>query len=149
MGMVRFKGIGDLEIPFDNVPKTTVVNRRKQEEDVYIGRGSIWGNPYTHLPIAGTQAAFQVSTRKEALDKYLEYILQRPDLLAKLDELRGKRLGCYCVPKPCHGDILVRLIGALDLMKKVYKVEIDFTKAQPLADIKQLLTSKFIQSEKQ
>ena len=32
------------------VPKTSstrVVNKYKEPFDVYIGRGSIWGNPYT------------------------------------------------------------------------------------------------------
>ena len=27
-----------------------------------------------------------------------------------LGELRGKILGCWCKPKPCHGDILVKLV---------------------------------------
>ena len=27
-----------------------------------------------------------------------------------LDPLRGKRLGCYCAPAKCHGDVLVELL---------------------------------------
>lgn len=28
-----------------------------------------------------------------------------------IDELRGKVLGCFCKPHPCHGDVLVELLG--------------------------------------
>jgi hypothetical protein len=32
-----------------------------------------------------------------------------PDLLARLPELRGKVLGCWCHPEQCHGDTLAEL----------------------------------------
>jgi len=31
----------------------------------------------------------------------------RADLLARLGELRGKALGCWCAPEPCHADVLI------------------------------------------
>jgi hypothetical protein len=34
------------------------------------------------------------------------YLPHKPSLLAKLPELRGKALGCWCAPEPCHGDVL-------------------------------------------
>ena len=77
------------------------MNRRKEAFDVYIGRGSIWGNPFKIGPDG---------TRKEVIEKYREYILNNPELMAKLPELKGKVLGCYCKPKACHGDVLVELI---------------------------------------
>jgi hypothetical protein len=34
----------------------------------------------------------------------------RPELIERARrELKGKRLGCYCAPKPCHGDVLARV----------------------------------------
>jgi hypothetical protein len=90
---------------------TTVVNCQFDEYDIYCGRGSKWGNPYTHIKDKQTKAIFIVKTRKEAIEKYREYILNRPDLLQDLIELKDKRLGCYCKPKhSCHCDILVELI---------------------------------------
>lgn len=80
--------------------KTTVVNTRVERCDVYIGRGSPWGNPY-HINRDGT--------REEVIAKFSEYIVTRPDLMARLGELRGKRLGCYCAPQACHGDVLAEL----------------------------------------
>jgi len=81
--------------------KTKVVNKYHEEYDIYIGRGSIWGNPFV-IGIDGD--------REEVIKKYREYIMRSPDLLAALPKLKGKTLGCFCKPKSCHGDILVSLI---------------------------------------
>lgn len=72
------------------------------QDIVYIGRPSKWGNPFK---------IGRDGDRQECLDKYYEYIKnQRPDLLEKLHELKGKALMCWCKPESCHGDILVELI---------------------------------------
>lgn len=77
--------------------QTTVVNKYAAPYDVYIGRGSIWGNPF----VIGEHGS-----RDEVIAAYHEYLQQHDELLAKIPELRGKVLGCYCKPKRCHGDIL-------------------------------------------
>ena len=82
--------------------------------DVYIGRGrgGIWGNPFSHK--AGTLAEFQVASRDEAVDKHLAWLRTQPELLAKLGELKGKTLGCFCeADERCHGDNLIQLIDEL------------------------------------
>jgi len=87
-----------------------VVNCRMEDFNVYIGRPSIWGNPYSHLPGDRTIATLQCETREESIQKYEEWIMTRPDLIAKAKaELKGKILGCWCKPYACHGDILARL----------------------------------------
>ncbi len=91
--------------------KTVVVNRRYELFDVYIGRGSIWGNPFSHLPSKFSDV-IKVATRDEAIAKYREWILTQPQLLARLPELRGCVLGCYCRPQMCHGDVLAELADA-------------------------------------
>lgn len=90
---------------------TKVVNLNKEKYDVYIGRGSKWGNPFTHITDKETLASFIVPTRKEAIEKYHQWILEQPELMKALPELKGKTLGCYCKPKSCHGDILIELIN--------------------------------------
>ncbi|MGN6108958.1 MAG: DUF4326 domain-containing protein [Kofleriaceae bacterium] len=85
-----------------------VVNVRSGARyDVYVGRGhgSIWGNPFSHLD--GTLAEFRVATRDEAIARYEDRLLQRLDLLARLPDLRGKVLGCWCAPLRCHAEVLV------------------------------------------
>jgi hypothetical protein len=87
--------------------KTQVVHCKKHPYDVYIGRPSKWGNPFSHM--SNTLAQYKVSTREEAVDKYEEWILQQQNLLKDLHELKGKVLGCWCKPQRCHGDVLVEL----------------------------------------
>jgi len=83
-----------------------VVHCKKEHFDVYIGRPSKWGNPYSHKK---GFACYTVTTRDEAVAKYREWIFQQPELLKDLNELKGKTLGCWCAPKACHGDVLLEL----------------------------------------
>ena len=80
--------------------KTKVVNKKTSSFDVHIGRGSKWGNPFRMK---------SENQRGEVIEKYEEYARQKfsKDELAVLV---GKRLGCFCKPRKCHGDILVKLI---------------------------------------
>lgn len=104
--------------------RTTVVNIKRRRGvgaafDVYIGRamsrggwrleGSKWANPYK-IDRPGKK---RDGTREEVIARYREYLLtERPDLLAALPELRGKVLGCWCLPLPCHGEVLAELADA-------------------------------------
>jgi hypothetical protein len=90
---------------------TRIVNLNKEPYDVYIGRGSKWGCPYTIIKDRPTLAKEIVDTKEEALAKYKEYVLASPELMNSLDELYGKVLGCFCKPDKCHGDILLELIS--------------------------------------
>lgn len=85
-----------------------VVHCQKSEYDVYIGRLSKWGNPFKE----GVDG-----TREEVISKYRDWIQTQPYLVQSLDELEGKRLGCWCHPKACHGDVLVELANKNRLFK--------------------------------
>ena len=91
--------------------ETRVVNKYKESYDIYIGRGSKWGNPFTHISDNKTKADFVVVSRDEAIESYRNWILNQPQLLKDLHELKGKTLGCFCKPKECHGDVLVELVN--------------------------------------
>lgn len=68
---------------------------------VYIGRGTIYGNPF----IVGVHG-----TSEEVRQKFKVYVEGRPKLMAAIKEyLKGKDLVCSCAPKPCHGDYLLEL----------------------------------------
>ena len=73
-----------------------VVHCKREPYDVYIGRPSKWGNPFT---------IGKDGTRDEVIAKYRVH-LHESGLIADIEELRGKTLGCWCAPKPCHGDVL-------------------------------------------
>lgn len=87
--------------------KPKVVHCKKSVYTTYIGRPSKWGNPFSHLN--DSAAEFKVDTREEAIAKYAEWILTQPHLMAALPELKGEILGCWCAPKACHGDVLLKL----------------------------------------
>ena len=82
---------------------TAVVHCKRTSYDVYIGRPSKWGNPFE---------IGRDGTREEVIEKYKAWIVEQPELLAALPELRGKVLGCWCAPKACHGHVLAELADA-------------------------------------
>lgn len=86
-----------------------IAEARISNRYVYIGRGkdSVWGNPFTHIP-TGTLAKFVVPY-DQVLTEYEGYVRGRLDLMNRLGTLRGKVLGCFCKPRACHGDVLVKL----------------------------------------
>jgi len=93
-----------------------VVHCKREPFDIYIGRPSKWGNPFTHIKglpgistKTGTLAVYEVESRDAAVEAYEEWIQTQPDLLAALPQLKGMVLGCWCAPQRCHGDVLVRL----------------------------------------
>jgi hypothetical protein len=77
-----------------------VVNLKNEPYDVYIGRGSKWGNPF----VIGRDG-----DRDEVCDRYAEWFYTQLHLIESLQELAGKNLGCYCKPERCHGDFLVKM----------------------------------------
>jgi hypothetical protein len=85
-----------------------VVHCKRDAYDVYIGRPSEFGNPFSHK--AGTRAQFIVASRDEAVDKYRIWLFEAmksdPAFQAKIASLAGKTLGCWCSPQRCHGDVL-------------------------------------------
>ncbi len=84
---------------------TRVVHRYREAYDIYIGRGSKWGNPF----VIGRDG-----NRIEVINKYREWIIKQ-EVMKDLGELEGKVLGCYCAPLKCHGDVLVELLASRKL----------------------------------
>ena len=62
---------------------------------VYCGRGSPYGNPF----VIGRDG-----DRDEVCDKFEREVLPTLDVTA----LRGKNLLCFCAPKRCHCDAILR-----------------------------------------
>ena len=81
---------------------TEVINKYKYKgtDFVYIGRGSPFGNPY----VIGKDG-----TREEVIEKFRVYFMEKlENPLYKLVvlQLKGKKLGCFCKPQACHGDVI-------------------------------------------
>lgn len=82
-----------------------VVHNKKSAYNIYIGRPSKWGNPFS---------VGEDGTREEVIQKYEDWLLTQPHLLESLHELDGKVLGCWCAPKACHGDVLSKFVDILN-----------------------------------
>lgn len=119
----------------------TVVNvGRGRDFDVYIGRATRRArDPRCHADalFCNPFPTSKTRTREEAIDLFEVLMRMRlglpvgPTVLEgqahavmkgdvamgpgfwreELRKLAGKRLGCWCHPKTCHGDVLVRLLG--------------------------------------
>ena len=85
-----------------------VRNCKRSDYDVFIGRGGKWGNPYK---------IDSNNNREQVIEKFRQKLWQQlkterdqgsVKMLVALSNLHGKKLGCYCAPKACHGDVLVR-----------------------------------------
>lgn len=71
---------------------------RSTDRFVRIDRQSDWGNPF-EMPADGD--------RDTVCDSYEVFFPRKFSLHNRLDELKGKVLGCWCYPQRCHGDYLV------------------------------------------
>jgi hypothetical protein len=108
-----------------NPGKLTVVNKYKHnptENDVYIGHGSLVGNPFTHLD-SKFNGVTKVKSREIAVEMYKDLFLSvmREDdndttdfiknLINKLKSGIDINLVCFCKPKACHGDVIANYIN--------------------------------------
>lgn len=96
-----------------------IVNKYKHtptSTDYYCGRGSLFGNPFTHIKDKVTKAEFIVETREKSIELYKDYfyntILKNSIAIDKLKEMKDKSikeniyLVCFCYPKSCHTEII-------------------------------------------
>ncbi len=80
---------------------TKAVHCKKVKADIYIGRGSRFGNPF---PL------HDESMRDGVIQQFSDWIIHQPELLRLVRQLlSGKTLGCFCAPKACHGDVLAAI----------------------------------------
>ena len=100
-----------------------VVNKHTHKEtsdDVYIGRGSVFKSPYSHLP-SKYKDIITCKSRKEAVDlyrkhfenilnscgcKYKTFKIKLRQLVIKLKLGEKVNLVCSCAPDLCHGNVI-------------------------------------------
>jgi protein gp37 len=117
--------------------KTTVVNfhdvkehwdapSRKWDSDeyVYVGR---WNGTY-NLPESPFHNPFKLTVdtpdnRAAVLEQFREYITKKiKDGLLNPNVLYGKKLVCWCSPKPCHAEVLVEILHPASVVREQAKV---------------------------
>ena len=91
-----------------NRPWTSVVNLRNcnMGEFTLIDRRTAFGNPF----VMGRDG-----NREEVIAKYKEYFYNRMNhdkqFEMEIYNLVGCRLGCWCHPLPCHGNVIADFLN--------------------------------------
>ena len=79
------------------------------KKERYPKQDSKWSNPFK---------IGKKYDRESCLKEYEKYIVEKikedPEKY-NLNELIGKKLGCWCCPEKCHGDILIKLLKSLEI----------------------------------
>ncbi len=92
-------------------PHTNLIAWAKDNDKyTYIGRRIPFHKEYTTDSRWCNKPPKEIKGDKIAEVNYFitEIYNKRPDLQAAIHELRGRVLGCWCKPGPCHGDFLAR-----------------------------------------
>lgn len=100
---------------------TSVSNIRFQEYDVYIGRAGHGHDGYFGNPIVLGKCCpvcDQIHTKSgETLECFRVYFYLRiggdPEFRTRVMTMLGKRLGCFCKPRPCHGDVIAEYLNGV------------------------------------
>ncbi|MDP2741435.1 MAG: DUF4326 domain-containing protein [bacterium] len=94
--------------------QTVVVNIKKEPFDVYIGRAGrgedgYFGNPF-HIGNG--------ISRQDAVGRFQSYFADRiekdSEFKRRVLALRSKRLGCFCKPNACHGDVIADWLNKME-----------------------------------
>ncbi len=93
------------------VETTKVVNKdRGDNYDIYIGRGTPWGNPFA----IGDQGMNRDEVILKFKEHFYEVLLKDEAKKREILTLKGKVLGCHCKPYACHGDVIAEYLNSLD-----------------------------------
>jgi hypothetical protein len=96
---------------------TTVVNLKHSDYDVYLGRrgkghAGTFGNPH---PVGYCNICKRVHDRDDCIKEFSKYFYKRlkedPEYRQAVLALKGKTLGCFCHPLPCHGNIIANWVN--------------------------------------
>ena len=80
----------------------------KEDRRIFHYPSSKWKNPF---PVGSGKGKY---SREESLLEYRNYIEKQIETNREtydLEELRGKKLGCWCHPEGCHGQVLIDLLS--------------------------------------
>jgi hypothetical protein len=74
---------------------------------IYVGRPTVWGNPYA----AGAQLLNgEKLTAAKSVELYRQHVREVFDPETIRTRLAGKNLACWCpLGQPCHADVLLEL----------------------------------------
>ena len=76
-------------------------DRKTPRDAVFVGRPTKWGNPFK---------MHDEKDRASVCERFEAYMASNPELCADAKrELKGRHLICFCAPRQCHADTLLRI----------------------------------------
>lgn len=94
---------------------TELVSSRRFEPTRWIDDRSEFADPFERALDAGGRPVDDEVSDGLYEGWFQGRLLESPAFAAAVDDLRGERLGCHCLPRPCHGEvILVHVAGACE-----------------------------------
>ena len=93
----------------DMKPGDTYIGRRVPRLGFFVD--SPWANPFR---------IDEIYTREESIRWFEDWVRTSNATEAvwcreHIGELHGKRLACWCHPKPCHGQVLLQLLREAEI----------------------------------
>ncbi len=92
------------------ITRSRAAGWRMPENAIYVGRPTVWGNPYvvgSQLMDGGTLTA------EKAVELYKQHLSENFNERDVRHCLRGKDLACWCaLDEPCHADVLLRIANS-------------------------------------
>lgn len=78
-----------------------VVHCKREKYTVYIGRPSIFGNPF----VIGKDG-----DRENVIRLFKLHVYENEEIMRAIRALKDSDvLGCWCKPAHCHGDVIVEI----------------------------------------
>jgi hypothetical protein len=112
--------IANCKVKYIRPKYNTLKDWMDDAQNVYVGRAGVvfidgQRFPKNASPFANPFKVIEKDCDREtAIDKYKTYIQDKlkksPELKDLLLSYKGKTLGCWCHPEPCHADVLIAYI---------------------------------------
>lgn len=88
-------------------------------DNIYIGRAGVTSISKQKFPAENSEwhNPFGALDKSSALSRYQKYLCEKlkdDECLERFKQLSGKNLGCWCKPKKCHGDVIVKILRSIE-----------------------------------
>ncbi|AXG09680.1 DUF4326 domain-containing protein [Haloplanus rubicundus] len=119
LAAVRTRVRGDLHVPETDHGRrivhepsgTELISGRRFEPTRWVDRRSRFGNPFKLVKDGG-----EVESREQSVALYEGWfrgnLVENGEFAEAVQELYGERLGCWCLPQQCHGEVILRHLAA-------------------------------------
>jgi hypothetical protein len=119
LAAVRDRARGNLHVPEADRGRrivhkpsgTELVSGRRFEPTRWVDRRSRFGNPFKLVEDGG-----KVESRERSIALYEGWfrgnLAENDEFAQAVQRLYGERLGCWCLPQQCHGEVILKHLAA-------------------------------------